>query len=79
MPQQAKYPVLQQQKLLDYAAVSHPVLLRVQVCAATLHPVLSFVPVCAEVLHPFLRLVPVCADVYAPALAEKRSSVRPQQ
>ena len=38
VPQQEKYPVLQQQKLLDYAAVSHPVLLRVQMCAATLLP-----------------------------------------
>ena len=65
MPQQAKYPVLQQQKLLDYAAVSHPVLLRVQVCVATLHPVSLFVP--------------ACADVYDPDLPEQRFGVRLQE
>ena len=65
MPKQEKYPVLQQQKLLDYDAVSHPVLLRVQVCAATLHPVSLFVL--------------VCADVYDPDLPEKRFWVRLQE
>lgn len=79
MPQQEKYPVLQQQKLLDYAAVSHPVLLHVPVCAATLHPVSSFVLMCAEVLHPFWLPVRMCVDTYTPALPEKRSSVRLQE
>lgn len=79
MPQQEKYPVLQQQKLLDYAAVSHPVLLRVQVCAAMLHPVSLFVLMCAAILHPFWPRVQVCSDVYAPALPEKRSSVPLQE
>lgn len=65
VPQQEKYPVLQQQKLLDYAAVSHPVLLRVQMCAATLHPVSLFVL--------------VFADVYDSDLPEKRSSVHLQE
>ena len=65
MLKQVKYPALQQQKLLDYAAVSHPVLLRVQVYAARLNPVSLFVL--------------VCADVYDPDLSEKRSSVQLQE
>lgn len=79
MPQQEKYPVLQQRKLLDYAAVSHPVLLFVPVYVAMLRSILLLVPVCAEILHPILPLVPMHAVLLCSVLPEKQLSVQLQE